>query len=231
MMLDINDIYSVFFMYWRAKRFKRFLEIVRPTDSEVILDVGGYPKSWTVHPQPVSRIDVLNVHTIGWDADAYPEHRIRTLMGDGCALDFTDSAYDIVFSNSVIEHVGSWARQQKFASEIRRVGGALWVQTPAYECPVEPHFLAPFVHWLPPRVRRITARWLTPWGWLTRPTKERASKTVEEIRLLTKREMRHLFSDCEILVERLLWVFPKSYVAVRTERRAGGKETRERPAE
>lgn len=81
-MLDIHDIYSVIFRYWRSKHFKCFLEIVRPTDAEIILDVGGYPKFWTVHPQPVSRFDVLNVHTIRWDADSYPEHRIMGLVDE-----------------------------------------------------------------------------------------------------------------------------------------------------
>jgi hypothetical protein len=38
---------------------------------------------------------------------------------------------------------------------------------------------------------------------------------VDSTRLLTKREMRQLFPDCVILTERLLGVFPKSYVAYR----------------
>jgi hypothetical protein len=55
----------------------------------------------------------------------------------------SDQEYDIAFSNSVIEHVGDWERQAAFASEIRRVGKNLWIQTPAKECPIEPHYLAP----------------------------------------------------------------------------------------
>ena len=67
------------------------------------------------------------------------------MVGDGCALKFPDKSYDIAFSNSVIEHVGSWERQQAFAKDIRRVGKAIWVQTPARECLIEPHYLAPFL--------------------------------------------------------------------------------------
>ncbi len=57
----------------------------------------------------------------------------------------------VVFSNSVIEHVGTWEDQQAFAAEVRRVGRRLWV--PAYECPIEPHYLAPLVHYLPKEVQ------------------------------------------------------------------------------
>ena len=127
--------------------------MIRPTSAQVVLDVGGYPESWIDYPQQAGRIDILNIHPISLREGEHPAHRIRTLMGDGCRLEFADRSYEIVFSNSVIEHLGSWERQQLFANELRRVGAALWVQTPAYECPIEPHFLAPFVHWLPPGAR------------------------------------------------------------------------------
>lgn len=134
--------------------------------------------------------------------------------GDGCALPFADGEFDVVFSNSVIEHVGSWERQQAFAREARRVGRRLWVQTPAREFFIEPHLLAPFVHWLPRRTQRGLIRWATGWGWLTRPTPAQVDEFLAEVRLLTRREMTELFPDCEILTERFLGL-PKSYIAVR----------------
>jgi ubiquinone/menaquinone biosynthesis C-methylase UbiE len=138
-MISIHDIYRVLFRFWRRRRFELFLDLIRPSDSETMLDVGGYPGSWIERGQPVQSIDILNVHEIDFDPDEYPDHCIKTLVGDGCALKFDDGSYDIVFSNSVIEHVGSWEKQQEFAAELRRVGGALWVQTPAYEwsCPLK----------------------------------------------------------------------------------------------
>jgi 2-polyprenyl-3-methyl-5-hydroxy-6-metoxy-1,4-benzoquinol methylase len=60
-------------------------------------------------------------------------------------------SFDIVFSNSVIEHVGDAESQQQFAHEIARVGRAYWVQTPNRRFPVEPHLLTPFLHFLPTR--------------------------------------------------------------------------------
>lgn len=145
MSLSIHTIYRQIFKVWRRRRFVLFLFLMKPNPSDILLDIGGYPGFWTSHPQPVKRIDTLNVHEVQWNGEQAPNHNIKILVGDGCCLTMSDQSYDIAFSNSVIEHVGSWERQQQFAGEIRRVAKHLWVQTPAYECPIEPHYLAPFV--------------------------------------------------------------------------------------
>lgn len=212
----IGAIYDRLFRIWRVKRMERFMELFKPNAQDHILDVGGYPQTWTVVPARAGSITCLNLIIYPWgDAERFPDHRITNVEGDGCALAYPDKAFTIAFSNSVIEHVGTWENQQRFAAEIRRVAPRIWVQTPAYECPIEPHYLAPFVHWFPKGFRRATARWLTPWGLLAKPTKEEVDDMVDSTRLLTKREMRQLFPDCVILTERLLGVFPKSYVAYR----------------
>ena len=188
---------------------------MRPRPSDVLLDVGGYPVFWMGQAQPVKRIDTVNVHEVPLKAEDAPSHNIRTFIGDGCSLEISDKTYDIGFSNSVIEHVGSWEKQQQFAGEIRRVAKAVWVQTPAYECPIEPHYLTPFVHYLSPQLQKRILRWFTVWGWLERPNQQLVDAAVESTRLLRKSEVHQLFPDCEILTERLLWVIPKSYIAIR----------------
>jgi hypothetical protein len=139
-----------------------------------------------------------------------------------------DKSYDILYSNSVIEHVGDWHRQQQFASEARRVGKALWVQTPAYGCPIEPHYMTPFIHYFPPSFQRKIARWFTVWGLIERPNREQVQAMVGSIRLLRKAEMSMLFPDCEIVTERLLWIIPKSYIAIRRRLDAGAGSNRKR---
>jgi|ERR1039458_780395 hypothetical protein len=215
MQFNIHTIYRQIFKIWRKKRFKLFLRILKPAASDIMLDVGGYPGFWTSHPQSVERIDALNIHEVFWRAEANPSHNIRVLVGDGCSLAMPDESYDIGFSNSVIEHVGSWERQQQFASEIRRVAKSLWVQTPAYECPIEPHYVTPLIHYLPRSFQRKILRWGTLWGWIERPTRDQINFMVETTRLLRKSEMRQLFPDCKIVTERMWWIIPKSYIAIR----------------
>lgn len=48
-----------------------------------------------------------------------------------------------------------------------------------------------------------------------RPSAEQISAMVESTRLLRKSEMHELFPDCEIVTERMLWMIPKSYIAMR----------------
>ena len=214
-MSAIHTLYRRIFKLWRQRRFRLFLDLLRPRSDQSLLDVGGNPAFWTANPQPVRQIDSLNVSAPNWSPDAAPGHHIRTLVGDGCQLPMPDKCYDIGFSNSVIEHVGDWPRQQAFAAEIRRVARALWVQTPAFGFPIEPHYMAPLVHYLPRGVQKKILRWLTPWGWLARPDQRYVDFMVGTTRLLRKSEMRRLFPDCRIVTERVLWIFPKSYIAVR----------------
>ena len=214
-MPSIHTVYRQIFKIWRKRRFALFIRLMSPRASDTLLDVGGYPAFWTSHAQPVKRIDTLNLHEVRWNNQHAPNHAIRTVVGDGCVLSFLTKSYDIGFSNSVIEHVGSWEQQQQFASEIRRVARNLWIQTPAFECPIEPHYLTPLVHYLPRTVQKKIVRWCTLWGWLERPSPAKIESVVETTRLLRKSEMRQLFPDCQIITERMLWVIPKSYVAVR----------------
>lgn len=195
---------------------KAFIEHIKPCDSDKILDIGGVPNTWTSQPQTVRQIDCLNIYSPKWNPKEFPDHRIRNITGDGCSLEFEDDSYEILFSNSVIEHVGDWDKQQSFAHEARRVGKKLWIQTPAFECPIEPHYLAPFVHWLPRAARERILRWFTPWGLIQKPSKEYINRVVDETQLLTVKQFRQLFPDCKIHTERMLWVIPKSYIAIRT---------------
>ena len=215
MSLSIHNIYRQIFKIWRRRRFAVFLRLATPRPSDLILDVGGTPWFWSSSSASVKQIDVLNIAAQDVGEIGGARFLLRSLVGDGCRLEMGDKSYDIAFSNSVIEHVGSWERQQQFAKEIRRVGKAVWVQTPAHECPIEPHYLTPLVHYLPVPVRRAIARWFTVWGLLEKPTPEQVKEMVETTRLLRKREMRELFPDCQILTERLLWIIPKSYIAFR----------------
>jgi hypothetical protein len=213
-LFSIHDIYRHIFKIWRERRFSLFVELIRPSISDSLLDVGGYPVYWVSKPRLVKSIDILNIHSIEVEP-VFRTYELTTVIGDGCSLPYADQSFDIVHSNSVIEHVGDWSRQQAFASELRRVGKTVWVQTPAFECPIEPHYLAPFIHYLPKSIRKPVIRWLTPMGWIDRPSSSLLDELIESTRLLKKSEMKVLFPDCEIITERLFGVLPKSYIAIK----------------
>jgi hypothetical protein len=143
------------------------------------------------------------------------------VSGDGCQLPFRDQSFEIVFSNSVIEHVGAPDQQRRFAEEIRRVGKRYWVQTPNRRFPVEQHLLTPFVHWLPRSMQRAWVTKWTVWDWVERPSPDRREFYIQhflgDIRLLSDAELAALFPDAEILRERSFgWT--KSLIAVNREK-------------
>lgn len=210
-MSGLHRIYARVSPHFRRRRLQWFRRRLQLTQADTLLDVGGYPACWTdpTWPNPIT---LLNR---SFPAGLEKEHPAFVYVsGDGCALPFPSAGFDVLFSNSVIEHLGAWDRQQAFAAEARRVGRKLWVQTPAREFFIEPHLIAPFIHWLPAPWPRRLIRNFTPWGWFNRPTAAQVDDFLAEVRLLTRAEMQALFPDCEILEEKFLGL-TKSYVAVR----------------
>jgi SAM-dependent methyltransferase len=140
------------------------------------------------------------------------------VLGDGASLPFADQSFELVFSNSVIEHVGSREQQARFAAEIARVGKQYWVQTPNRYFPIEHHLWTPFIHWLPHRWQVAVAKRFSVWQTLTRTTPEQREfyldHYLDSIRLLAASDLRVLFPGATVLRERFLgWT--KSLVAWR----------------
>ncbi|HEX8985274.1 MAG TPA: class I SAM-dependent methyltransferase [Bryobacteraceae bacterium] len=178
-----------------------------------ILDVGGVPGVWRLLAQP-PRVTLLNMpRTKAEFAGAE-----RWVAGDGRSLPFADGAFDIVFSNSVIEHVGDRESQERFSREVARVGRAFWVQTPNRWFPVEQHLLTPFIHWLPKPWQRALVPRCTVWGALAGASADQRRFYLEhylnDIRLLGSRELRVLFPGARLLRERFLGL-TKSWVVLR----------------
>lgn len=180
----------------------------------VVLDIGGRPDYWAnVGLGRIARIEILNTDPaeLGrrYSGDA-PEGFFEARIGDARDLSaYADGSVDLVHANSVIEHVGDWGAMGAMASEMTRVGRAGWMQTPAWEFPVEPHFRAPFGHWFgKPLQARALALSLEPrYRGFDRQRRRRA---VEKINLLSRGEVRALFPEAELLVERV--ILAKSYV-------------------
>lgn len=209
--------YRWIWRFWKERRFQHFVNTLHPGSHEVLLDIGGYPFNWFNRGEVIGHVDVLNLDLKPLECLPPGAPAIRAVAGDARCLEFPDGQYDIVFSNSVIEHVGNLEDQEAFAREARRVGRKLWVQTPAYGCPVEPHYLGLFIHWFPTRWQVSMARWLSLRGLTGSATRNDLTEIARSTRLLTKAEMSRLFPDCRIWTERLFGILPKSYVAIRNQ--------------
>ena len=194
-------------------RFVRDFDITAHTR---VLDVGGTPDNWTLAPvRP--RLTFLNLPRA---REAAPEG-LDWVDGDGCALPFGDGSFDVVFSNSVIEHLGTPERQLRFAAEAARVGRQYCVQSPNRWFPVETHLLTPWVHYLPKRWQAPLVRRWTVWAMLTGIQGERKHFYIEhylaDVHLLDRAALQALFPQGTVIRERFLG-FTKSLMAVRRQR-------------
>jgi hypothetical protein len=179
-----------------------------------ILDIGGTNSFWEQRGW-AGREDV-SVVLVNPDVELSAHDNIEPRGGDATNLsDFPDGAFDVVFSNSVIEHLGTLARQAAMAAEVRRLAPLYWVQTPNFWFPVEPHFLTPAWHWLPARLR-VALLQRRRWGWRGPcPDPVQAKELVNEVRLMRGTELRRLFPDATLMKERI-GPFVKSFVLVRS---------------
>lgn len=174
----------------RERKLRLFLDELQPTAETSVLDVGADERGFgdgagcatlnffeERYPWP-ERITALGLHDGAGFRARYPQ--IPYVQGDACALPFDDGAFDIVFSNAVIEHVGGRERQRKLVSEALRVGRRVFLTTPNRRFPVEVHTRLPLVHWLPDALSHRVYRALG---------KDEAS----DVRLLTRRSFASLF--------------------------------------
>ena len=204
---------------WRSKRFRRFLlpllKEVRAARGRLrVLDVGGTSQYWRPYQAELHTLDtaitLLNPQQLD---DIRDENFTR---GSATDVPFPDGAFDLVHSNSTIEHVGPWPQMLKAAAEIRRLANAYYVQTPNFWFPVEPHFRAPLLHFLPEQLRaRLVMRVRLGFAETRSATISDAMLQVQDARLLDRSQLVALFPDAEILDERFFG-FTKSLIAIRS---------------
>lgn len=169
-----------------------------------ILDLGGSATTWAGVEMPL-RITILNLpgHTHRLPA---PPHEVTYVEGDACDVaGFSPGDFDIIFSNSVIEHVGPYDSQLAFAEQVRKFRTRYWVQTPALWFPIEAHCGMPFWWFYPESLRRhFIGKW--------RERMPAWAEMVEGTRCLRKSQLKLFFPDAKISTERYLGI-SKSYIA------------------
>jgi hypothetical protein len=174
-----------------------------------VLDLGGTTHAWEIAPARPKDLLLVN------HPDANALDRRDVVLADACDPDLLmGEHFDLIYSNSVIEHVGGHYRRQKFAENVYRLGDHHWVQTPYRFFPLEPHWLAPGFQFVPAAARmRLTQVW--PVGNFAnhRELDRTSAEWALGIELLSKTSMRHYFQTSELVEERVAGM-TKSLIAV-----------------
>jgi hypothetical protein len=203
---------------FRLARFSLFVDLVNSIPNMDrplrILDVGGVEAYWNDKRRLIAR--PVEITLINLDRAPLTKPGFVSLRGNACHMpELADNSFDVVHSNSVIEHVGQWSNMMSMASEIRRVAPSYFVQTPYFWFPIEPHARTPFLHWLPEslKFRLVMARKCGPY-WSKARTVDEAMRTIQSSLLLDKSMFSTLFPDANIVSEKVLGI-TKSLMAIR----------------
>jgi hypothetical protein len=194
-------------------RAKRWNELMRrfPSLAEMrVLDLGGLPDFW--RKSAVRPAHVTTVNLVPADSD---EPWVDHIVGDACAPEgLGGTEFDLVVSNSLLEHVGGYARRRQLTDVIHSYAKRHWVQTPYRYFPIEPHWAFPGLQFLPTAARAAAIR-VWPLGHAKAEGWAESADAVLATELLSLTEMRLLFPDSDIWHEKAA-ALTKSLVAIRS---------------
>ena len=202
-----------------GKARKRRWELLRATfpnlENMRVLDLGGTVQAWERAPLSPDLVTVLNLTEPGEPTGPH----VVAVTGDACrAVDILTelnlpTTYDLVYSNSLIEHLGGHARRLEFAEQVRALAPRFWVQTPYRYFPIEPHWLFPGMQFLPAAARvKIATHW--PLSHTPAESYDDARDEVLWTELISQTELRDCLPESTILHERVLGL-TKSLIAVK----------------
>jgi len=188
----------------RRKRFDFFRTLLRLVDKPVrILDIGGTFKYW----ETMGLEDLKDIHITLLNLELFEKKNsnFQSVKGDAINLkNYKDQQVDIVFSNSVIEHLESFDDQKKMANEAKRVGKKYFIQTPNFWFPIEPHYRVLGFQFLSKRLKILIFRHFDNRLMKKIADKNLAEKEAKRIRLLNLTELKKLFPEANIYKEKIL---------------------------
>ena len=200
----------------RARRWNMVKQLFPDLATMTVVDLGGTVEAWLRAPIRPKRVTVVNLFEPG----ETEENWLTPVSGDACDARnvlkelHINQQFDLVFSNSLMEHVGGHKQRMDFAAEVRALGRRHRVQTPYRYFPVEPHWVFPLMQFLPIAVRsRIAFKW--PLVHSRPDSLSEALSSVQWTELLSRTEMGAYFPDSQILSESFFGL-AKSLIAVKT---------------
>lgn len=206
-----NQNHASLSVQFRKRRFAFFLSLLSRLKQPIrILDIGGTESYWKM--MGMGSENQIHITLLNLTKNVVTLPNLVSVAGDARKIQLEDSSFDVVFSNSVIEHVGRYEDQLSMAREVARVGRCYFIQTPNRYFPLEPHFLFPFFQFFPSSVRAFLLQNFRL-GWMEKtPDPKKARALVDGIRLLSKREFKSLFPQASIFEEKVFGI-AKSFIA------------------
>lgn len=198
----------------RKKRFIFFKYLIDTLPKPVsILDVGGTLTFWENMGFAGARDVNITLVNLEKSEPKYPN--FKNFIGDARDLKmFKKNEFDVVFSNSVIEHVGDFENQMQMAKEIRRLARRYFVQTPNYWFPIEPHYRSLYFQLYPLCLKVFRLRFFGVGRLRKIPDKSQAYQEAKRIRLLKVKHLKTLFPDAKIYKENFMGL-TKSIIALK----------------
>lgn len=196
---------------FRHLRMQYFLKLIEPLQKPLkILDVGGTEYLW----EQIGLKEDMNysITLLNLSRQNVTGKNFKSIAGDATDLsNFKDNTFDIVFSNSVIEHLYTKDNQKKMSKEVMRVGKYYFIQTPNKYFFLEPHYLLPFIHFFSKSIQYfILTR--TKLSRLRKWNPDLAKRYTDEIRLISHNEIKKMFLGSFVWKEKFLG-FNKSFIA------------------
>ena len=206
----------------RKRRFA-ILHARFPQLSEMrVLDLGGEAHTWLDEPAHPRTVTLLN-RDMKLDSALEQIERqgasswMTAVGGNACdpPEQIKTEHFDLVYSNSVFEHVGGHQPRRHFSYWAQTLAKHHWVQTPNRYFPFEPHWLAPGFQFASPRLQAVLLRhWPLASPYYRKPAWPESVQRAMSIELLSPASMRSYFPTSELVRERLLGM-TKSLIAVR----------------
>ncbi len=200
----------------RKKRFSRIQQEIEQLIAEKgnikILDIGGEMDYWK---NMGWQNDHCSIYLLNLESVERPDplSGFYHITGNALNMPYSPGEFDLIFSNSVIEHVGSYANQERFAAEVKRLGSHYIIQTPSLWFPLEPHSVLPLFQFIPHWFRAYLIMGFNINYFPKAKTYKEAVAVSRSTIMFTKARFKKLFPEAEMLTE-YLFGLPKSYTAI-----------------
>ena len=161
----LDNIFLRILEYNRHKIYQIFLKEINFTTNKKLLDVGTTPVFDGINNYLLNKFkNRKNITSLSnLDCSSLKKFfvNINFVKADARQMNFRDNYFDIVYSNAVLEHVGSHNNQLKFIKECFRVSKKIiFIATPNKYYPIEFHTKIPLLHFLQSKIYRKILKFL-----------------------------------------------------------------------